>query len=239
MRIRLPLGRSLFFLCAFLFAIVALLPLRLALGWLGMDKRGLAAREVKGSIWLGGLSEVQAGGVSLGDLSARLATLPLFIGRARMEVRRDDAPQPFRGAVTVSRHRFGVDDLSGRVDAASLFAGLPLAGLDLTDISVQFADGLCASADGMVKAELGASIAGVSLPGGLSGTARCEDGALLLPLRGQSGAEALAIRVHGDGRYRAEVTLPAGDAAMQAQAAAAGLAAGPSGGYVFAVDGRF
>ena len=44
MRIRLPLGRSLFFLCAFLFALVALLPLRLALDWLGLDDKGFAAR---------------------------------------------------------------------------------------------------------------------------------------------------------------------------------------------------
>ena len=49
MRIRLPLGRSLFFVCAFLFALVALLPLRLALDWLGLDDKGFAAREARGS----------------------------------------------------------------------------------------------------------------------------------------------------------------------------------------------
>jgi hypothetical protein len=48
MRIRLPLGRSLFFLCAFLFSLLALFPLRLALGWLALDDRGFAAREAEG-----------------------------------------------------------------------------------------------------------------------------------------------------------------------------------------------
>lgn len=238
MRIRLPLGRSLFFLCAFLFALVALLPLRLALDWLGLDERGFAAREAKGSIWLGGLSEVQYGALPLGDLGTRLATLPLFIGRARLELRRDEEAKSLRGAISISRHRFGVDDLSGSVDAGALFAALPLASLDLTELSVHFADGLCAGAEGQVKAVLAAEIAGVALPGGLSGAARCENGALLLPLRSQGGGEGLTLRIHGDGRYRAEVTLPAGDAALQARAAAAGFALG-QGGYVFAAEGRF
>jgi hypothetical protein len=45
MRVRLPLGRTLFFVCAFLFALIALFPLRLALDWLSLDERGFAARE--------------------------------------------------------------------------------------------------------------------------------------------------------------------------------------------------
>jgi general secretion pathway protein N len=77
MRVRLPLGRSLFFVCAFLFALIALFPLRLALDWLALDERGFAAREAKGSIWFGGLSEAQFGTVALGDLTAELRTLPL------------------------------------------------------------------------------------------------------------------------------------------------------------------
>ena len=62
----------------------ALLPLRLAIGWLGLDARGFAAREAIGSLWLGGVREAEFGPVPVGDVDARLATWPLLIGRARI-----------------------------------------------------------------------------------------------------------------------------------------------------------
>ena len=50
MRFRLPMRRSLFFIAFFLFALVALLPLGLALRWLSLDERGFSAREAQGSV---------------------------------------------------------------------------------------------------------------------------------------------------------------------------------------------
>jgi general secretion pathway protein N len=52
MRIRLHIGRTLFFLGAFFLAMIALLPMRLALDWFGVGERGVAVREVQGSVWL-------------------------------------------------------------------------------------------------------------------------------------------------------------------------------------------
>ncbi|MDQ3140535.1 MAG: type II secretion system protein N, partial [Pseudomonadota bacterium] len=112
MRIRLPLGRTLFFACALLFALLALLPLRLALDWLTLDARGFAAREAQGSIWLGTLSEAQLGRVALGDVQAQLRSLPLFIGQARVDLNRFDDDDPLEGSVSVSRHGFGIHDMS-------------------------------------------------------------------------------------------------------------------------------
>ena len=187
MRIRLPLGRTLFFTVAFLFALVALLPLRLVLGWLSLDDRGFAAREAKGSIWLGALTEAQLGSVPLGDLQASLRTLPLFVGRARVDLKRTDEARPLKGSATMSRTRFGVDDVTAAIDIGSVFAPLPIASADLSDVTVHFADGLCSSAEGLVKATIAGDVAGLSLPGGLSGNARCDEGALMLPLVSQSG----------------------------------------------------
>src|SRR3546814_12494389 len=103
MRFRVPVGRRLFVLCAILFALVALFPLRLALDWLALDERGFAAREAKGSLWLGALSEAQFGSVELGDLQARLRTLPLFVGRARMDLERGGDANTFRGSIKIGR----------------------------------------------------------------------------------------------------------------------------------------
>lgn len=238
MRIKLPLGRSLFFVCAFLFALVGLLPLRLALEWLALDQRGFAAREARGSVWLGALSEAQLGSVALGDLGAQLRTLPLFVGRARVDLERPDDGKPFEGSLTMSRNRFGIDDMSGPIDIGSAFAPLPIASLDLTEVTAHFADGLCVSAEGTVRATVAGGVAGFALPGGLNGNVRCDEGALLLPLVSQTGMEAVNLRMHEDGRYQAEVAVRPADPATEARLAAAGFARTPSG-YAMSVEGEF
>lgn len=238
MRVRLPLGRSLFFAAAFAFALMALLPLRLAIGWFGLEGRGLAAREASGSIWLGTLKEAQFGPVPLGDVEARLGTLPLFLGRARLALARRDEGGNFEGAVTVSRHSFGIDDASGQMRVGGLFAPLPLASLDLDDVSARFSGGLCEAAGGQVRAALSGEIAGLLLPGGLSGNARCDGGALLLPLAGQSGMERLDLRLYASGRYRIDLIVRPSDDAARDRLVAAGFAL-TRAGYARRIDGSF
>ncbi|NNC71358.1 MAG: type II secretion system protein GspN [Sphingomonadaceae bacterium] len=92
MRVSLPLGRLLFFVCMFLIAVIVLIPMRLGLDWLGLDERGVAAREARGSVWNGLLTEAQFGGSDVGDVDAGLGLFPLLIGRARLSVARD-APE--------------------------------------------------------------------------------------------------------------------------------------------------
>ncbi len=203
MRLRLPLGRSVLFLAAVAFALVALLPLSLAAGWFALDGRGLSAREASGSLWSGALKEARFGPVPLGDVRARLEMLPLLLGRARLRLSRDEAQGRLDGAVTVSRHGVGIDDVTGEVRLGALFAPAPLATLDLADLSARFEGGLCESAEGQVRAGLAGDMTGSSL----AGTARCAEGALLLPLAGQSGAERVDLRIRGDGRWRIDAAL--------------------------------
>ena len=205
MRVRLPLGRSVLFLAATAFALVALLPLSVAAGWFVLGGRGLSAREASGSLWSGALKEARFGPVPLGDLRARLELLPLLLGRARLSLSRDDAQGRLDGAVIVSRHGFGVEDLTGQIRLGGLFAPAPLATLDRDDGSARIESGLCESAEGQVRAGLGGELAASSL----AGVARCAEGALLLPLAGQSGAERLDLRIDADGRWRIEASLGA------------------------------
>lgn len=235
MRLRGNRARIAFFLAAFLFSLIALLPLRLAVGWLGLEDKGFAAREAAGSLWMGAFSEAQFGDVRMGDLQARLRSLPLLLGRARIDLARRGGAEPFEGAVTVSRHGFGIDDLSAGLDLGG--GALPVEGLDVTDLSVRFAGGTCAAADGLVKARLGGPIGAVLLPGGLSGNARCDGGALLLPLRSQSGMEALDLRLLGNGAYQAALTVRTADPALAAGLAATGFAPAP-GGYRLVLSGE-
>ena len=145
-RIRLPLRRAALFVLLLLFMLAITLPLRLALGIVGFDERGLAAREAKGSVWAGELADARFGVVALGDAVTRLSFFPLFLGQAELNM---DGPEgtPFRGELTGYRSGFAIEDAEAAVPLAAL--GLPSAGaLILSDFSVRFEDGLCVAAAG-------------------------------------------------------------------------------------------
>jgi general secretion pathway protein N len=239
-RVRLPLGRGLFFLCAFLFALVALLPLRLALDWLALDRAGFSAREAEGSLWLGALREARVVGAPVGDLQAGLDPLPLLAGRARVgfsALQGKDAASPLEGSISVSRHSIAADGVTANLPLGTAFAPLPIAGLDLSDVSVRFRESLCDRADGLVKAQVAGDVGGISLPGGLTGNARCEAGALMLPLASSGGAEMLSLAIQASGRYRAELFVRPSDAAARDRLLASGFA--PAGDRLrLAVEGR-
>lgn len=227
MRFALPIGRWLFFLCALLLALAALVPLRLALGWLQLDAAGLSAREADGSIWLGALREARVAGAPVGDLGAALDPLPLIAGRARVRLapleRRDGTPS-LAGSLSVSRHSFAVEDLTATLPVARGFAALPLASLGLDGVTARFEEGLCTRGEGLVNAQASGDVAGIALARGLSGNVRCDAGALLLPLISQGGDESLMLWLSADGGFRAELTIRPSDPAARAHLAAAGFA---------------
>lgn len=231
MRIRLPLRRTAFVLAALLFSLIATLPMRLALEVFGFGGRGLSARAATGSVWAGALHQAQVGPVALGDVRARLNLLPLFLGRARLSLHGADSSAPIAGAVTVTRRSFGVDDVSGRFRVGG---PLPIASLDLADLSAGFANGRCVRGEGRVRAAAAGALAGLAL----AGSVRCDGEALLLPLADGAGLARLDIRLFGDGRYRLDLTVRATDAAGAARLTAAGLRPTPHG-YASRIQGEF
>jgi general secretion pathway protein N len=210
MRIRLRWWRELFFLGALLFSLAALLPLRFAIDALGFADKGLTAGGAAGSLWLGALDDARLGPVPLGTVATRLRVLPLLAGRARLDVAQEG--DGLRAGLTVSRHGFGIDDASGTIDVSG-FGAVPASTLDLVDVSIRFGDGLCATAEGMVKARLSGPLGDAPLVPGFSGEARCDGPAVLLPLKSQSGADRLDVRLFADGRYRVEAALRTGGTA--------------------------
>ncbi len=238
MRARLALGRTLFFAAALLFALIALLPLRLAADWLGLAGHGFAAREARGSMWMGAFEEARLGPVPLGDVTARLNSLPLLLGRARVSLERDDGGKILQGAATVTRGGFGFDDLTAELPVGAVFAPLPISSLDLSDVTAHFSEGQCARAEGRVRATASGPIGGIALPSGLGGNVRCDGRALLLPLAGQSGMERMNLRLFADGRYRADLVVRPADDAARDRLIANGFRLG-RGGYALSAEGRF
>ncbi|GGB35195.1 hypothetical protein GCM10011380_25740 [Sphingomonas metalli] len=239
-RIRLSTGPAALFGVMLLVALIVFLPMRLVLGWAGAGEEGLRARAVTGTIWGATLSEAQFGDLAVGDLRASLLPLPLVTGRAALSLEGPGAAgaPPLSGTAFVSRHGFGVGKMTGRIATGHAFDPLPVTGLDLDTLSVRFQDDQCVAAEGQVRAALAGEFAGIGVPPSVSGTARCDAGALLLPLTSPSGAEAVTLRIEGAGRYRAELSLRPADPVAAQRLEAAGFNR-TNGGYGLSIEGRF
>ena len=204
MRLRLPLGRAALFLAALAFALVALLPLRVAAGWFGLDGRGLSAREASGSLWSGALKEARFGPVPLGDVRARLELLPLLLGRARLRLSRDEAQGRLDGAVTrvAPRLRRRGSDRPGPArravraraagDARSRRRQRPLRGRAVRERR--------GPGPRRPRRRAGGRRASAAPRAARKGRCCCRS-------RGQSGVERLDLRIRADGRWRIEAAL--------------------------------
>jgi len=180
-----------------LLALIVLLPLRLVLG-LAMPEN-VTARSVEGSVWDGRIADLNVGPLPIGTVEAGLEPLPLLIGRTQFAVSREGF------AAKASAH--GLSHASGTIGLPDGLGQLPVTSLGFGDFSVAMEDGQCVSADGTLSLTLASP--GPLLPGPitLSGKARCDKGALLVPMRGAQGMEQMTLRIAGDGRWQADLTL--------------------------------
>lgn len=235
-RLRLATGPGVLFGAFFVAALLVFLPMRLALGWIGLGDQGFSARTVTGSVWDGRLNEARFGDLPLGSLRAGLSPLALLVGRARVGL--EDDAGTVRGAITLSRHRRGIDDVTATLPTGRVFAPLPVTTLILDGVSVHFTDDTCDTAEGRVRALLVGDAAGVPLPTQLSGNARCDAGQLLLPLASQAGTEGVELRITGQGRYTAALRIAPTDPTAAERLAAAGFVQA-GGTWRLSVQGSF
>ena len=149
-----------------------------------------------------------------------------------------DGGETLHGAMTISRNARGVDKLSGTVPTGRVFAPLPVTQLTLDEVTVHFEGDTCDAAAGRVTAAMGGEVAGIALPASVSGNARCDGGALLLPLASQAGTESVSLRVTGAGTYTAMLSLAPSDPVAGAKLTGLGFIA-TQNGYQLTVQGSF
>lgn len=191
----------------YLLAIIALLPIQIALVSVGLVQHGLTAREANGTVWSGSLTDARFGPVPLGHINVGLRFFPLLLGRAALDVRSTKDSTPLEGAAIVSRHAFGVEGLTGRLDVRTVAAPLPIDSLDLKDVKFRFDGRACRDAAGMVVANAGDQEFGLRLSGGLTGDVRCDGDALLLSLASQTGVVHANLRISSGGHVSAELVV--------------------------------
>lgn len=237
MGLHLPRRARLTLILLFALGFILFMPLRIALGLAGVERVGVAARDVRGTIWSGRIDQLMLGTMPLGSVRAALSPVSLLMGRARFDIeRRSGAADDISGALTVGFGRAGVDDVTGVVPLGRTFAPLPIGSLVMEDVSAYFSGDRCGHAEGRVKAQMAGQFPGLNLSQGLSGTASCDGDALLLPLASQSGMEKLNLRIWRSGRYVAEMRVETADATLADALAKAGFA-GVGGARVLKVEG--
>jgi general secretion pathway protein N len=209
-----------------LLGLLLFLPMRVALGLAGLERLGVAARDVRGTVWSGGIDQLMLGNMPLGSVRAGLSPISLLMGRARFDVARTNGlPDDIRGAITVGIGRIGIDDVTGAVPLGRTFAPLPVSSLMMEDVSGYFSGDRCGHAEGRVRARLAGQFPGLNLSQGLSGVAACDGDALVLPLVSQSGLEKITLRVWRSGRYVAEMRIETTDATLAGTLGQAGFVA--------------
>lgn len=193
-------------------ALVACLPLRLVTGLLGLDDMGVSARSMNGSVWAGRADELELGAFRLGTVDVSLSPLQLLLGRARFDISRSQGmPDDITGALSVGFATRGIDDVTGTMPMGGAFAPLPIVAVEMQNVSIAFSGARCLRAEGRLRAQVAAVVPGLDLANGLSGEIRCEGADVLIPLVSQSGVERVDVRLSGEGRYRATMTLSAAD----------------------------
>lgn len=228
---------------AALFALLligATFPMRLALSLSGAAEAGIAAREIRGSIWSGTLVDARLGALPLGTVRAGLSPLALLGGGTEIDFQRaDERLGALTGRLYGSSPR-GMSDVTG---TASLTAGLgpiPADVIRFEGAALRFDEsGKCVAAAGRVQISVAAPIAGLDLSQGLSGALSCAGGRAQAALASQSGMERLTLSFDGKGHYRALFVINVDrDPAMAAALAVLGFKPG-TGGFVLATSGRF
>lgn len=208
------------FAAVFVVALIILLPMALALRWAGVERAGLSARSVSGDVWTGKLFDVRLGPVPLGNANAGLKPLPLFTGTAELGA---DTGVGF-GRFISGGGTIGARRVTAKLPLAAALAPLPVETIELSEATIVFRGADCVEGEGRIRATFGkGDLGGLSLAQGMSGVARCERGELVLPLVSQTGLEKLAVRLKGDGRWTALLTVQGGDPALMTKLTAAGF----------------
>lgn len=181
----------------FALALIVLLPLRVILA-LAMPE-SISARGVEGIVWSGRIVDLNVGPLPLGTVDAELQPLLFLVGRPQLAVSRDG----FSASIAPAR----VTDANGSLALPSGLGGLPVTSLGFGNFSADMPDGRCREASGTLSLTL-ASL-GPLLPDAItvSGTARCEKGDLVVPMRGPRGMERLTVKLSGNGRWQADLGL--------------------------------
>lgn len=206
MKAGMPRGAVPGLVAVFLATLVVLMPLRIVLGW---ADGALTARYVDGPVWWGRAYDLRIGPVPVGTVDAGLRPLPLLIGRAETWLERPGGADvgPFRARIGGGRGGLRLTDANGALPLPEGLGQLPVSTIGFDQFAVEFGGGSCRSAAGTLTVTLAPVSALMPRPLSLSGKARCQDGALVVPMADGGGMAHLLLKIAGNGNWAADLSL--------------------------------
>lgn len=189
--------------------LIALLPLRLVLGWAHPGPRTFSASAVEGSAWAGRIGDLRLGALPIGNVDAGIRPLPLLMGRPELSMNRPalGADPAFSAIVGGGEGSVVLRDVQGQVALRDALGALPAAALGFRDFHMAMSGGRCESAGGQLTLFLSPLSDLMTGQVALTGSARCDKGALYIPMTGPTGLEKLFLRLEPDGRWRSDLIL--------------------------------
>ena len=218
----------------FLFALVAMLPLRVALAMAGDVP--LTAKAIQGSIWSGRLIDAKLDGIPVGSFQVGLKPAHLLQGRMALDLASLGGERTTATLYAGFGGR-GIKKLETSLSTPGAFAPLPLDSLTMRDVSLAFKGSNCSEATGQVRINLVPKIGPVGLGQTLIGSLRCDGNAVGLNLSSQSGFEKLSLRFMPDGQYSSRLTIKPQAEADRLALLAAGFRESQAG-LTFELGGR-
>lgn len=221
----------------FLAALVLLVPLRLVLA--GVP--ALSARSVEGPAWAGTAFDFKAGPVPLGTVDVGLMPLSLLTGQTEVWLARrtDKGATPFTARVAGGADWLRLRAVEGSLAVGDGLGTLPVTSAGFGSFDLAMDGGRCTAASGRVTLTL--APLSVLMPGPLvlSGEARCQGGALVIPMQGAGGMERLLLKITGDGAWNADLSLKGLPVEVATPLQTMGFAARPEGALGIRTGGRF
>jgi general secretion pathway protein N len=161
----------------------------------------------------------------------------LLLGNVSMAFNRLDNPEgPLNGRIVVGATR-GLVGTSGQIAVADMFAPLPVAALELDQVTIRFRDSRCDEASGQVRPIIAAPIPGVTFDPGLAGTVECDGQRARVRMETPSGGQRLEFYVRESGEYRGWMSVRASRPDIAGALAMVGFRPSPQG-MTLTVDGR-
>lgn len=179
-------------LLAFVIALVAMFPLRMA--WdAARAPADLTLDEASGTIWSGQLRRVAWRGVGLGDFDASISPLDLLPSPA---LRVANGSGPLKSAmVRGDGGGFTMSDATIRLSLGDVVAGAPAdLSASITNAAVSLQGERCTHAAGMIESS---PAPGLGLPA-FDGVLACDRGVILARLRSETGDLVVEISPGGD-----------------------------------------
>ncbi len=197
-------------LALLLLALIALFPLRIALGLSHVERMGLTARAVAGPIWSGAIGDLSLRDQALGSFAVGLDPIASLSGATLDFDRLESAEGPLSGSLRVGGARRGIVETSGRIATAALFGQLPVDAVEFADATVLFDGGRCVEASGKLTAIVGTRIAGLDLSRGMTGKLSCAGDDVRIAMASRSRMERIDLTIAADGSYSARMRIATG-----------------------------